>query len=171
MELKCFLEECLNFSEIAYKQELERQKEIGTKLDYLFKWLTIFVAVGNIGVPLIAKYAETIVITGVFWILYGVLSFCLVGALTFIIVVQLPRKQVYFPLGTDICEKAKKDSRLFDKEEDWYYQKILYWDNMTRSLEKRNNKAICVIRIIDGMFIMAIVLLSVLFVYILRGTV
>lgn len=171
MELKSFLEQCLIVSETAYKQELERQKDIGIKLDYLFKWLTIFVAIGNIGVPLIAKYAEASVLSGVFWILYGGLSFCLVGALLLIIFIQFPRKQLYFPMGTDICAKVKNNNRLFDKEEDWNYQQILYWDNMTRSLEQKNNKAICMIRIIDIMFIVAMILLSVLFLYILIRTV
>lgn len=171
MELKSFLRECLDVSETAYKQELDRQKDIGTKLDYLFKWLTVFVAIGNIGVPLIAKYTDETVISGVFWVLYGVLSVCLVGSLLLIIGVQFPREQVYFPLGTDICEKVKGDHQLFNKEEDWYYQKILYRDNMTRSLEQKNNKAISMIRIIDIMFVAAMILLSVLFFYILQRTV
>lgn len=171
MELKSFLRECLDVSETAYKQEVERQKDIGTKLDYLFKWLTVFVAIGNIGVPLIAKYTDETVISGVFWLLYGILSLCLVGALLLIIGVQFPRKQVYFPLGTDICKKAKGNDQLFNQEEDWYYQKILYWDNMTRSLDQKNNKAINMIRIIDVMFIVAMILLSVLFFYILKRTV
>lgn len=171
MELKSFLEQCLIVSETAYKQELERQREIGVKLDYLFKWLTIFVAIGNIGVPLIAKYAIDSVLSGVFWILYGGLSFCLVGALLLIISIQFPRKQLFFPRGTDICEKAKKDNRLFDKEEDWNYQQILYWDNITRSMEQKNNRAICMIKIIDVMFAVAMILLSILFLYILQRTV
>lgn len=171
MELKSFLGECLKVSETAYKQELERQKDIGAKLDYLFKWLTIFVAIGNIGVPLIAKYADATVMSGVFWILYGFLSVCLVGALLLIIGVQFPRKQVYFPMGTDICKKVKRDNQLYAHEEDWYYQKILYWDNITHSLAQKNNKAIYMIRIIDMLFIAAIILLSVLFFYMIQGAV
>ena len=42
---------------------------------------------------------------------------------------------------------------------------------MTRSLDQKNNKAINMIRIIDVMFIVAMILLSVLFFYILKRTV
>lgn len=161
MELQVFLEECLKVSETAYRQELDRQKSIGTKLDYMFKWLTIFVAIGNIGVPLIAEYVDQSIFSWIFWILYVIISCCLVGALLLIILIQFPKKQVYFPLGTDICRKAKNTS-LFEKEEKWYYQQILYWDNITKSLEQKNSKAIKILKIINVLFVIAIVLLSVL---------
>lgn len=37
MEVINFLIECLKMSEIAYKQEVERQNAISEKLEYLFK--------------------------------------------------------------------------------------------------------------------------------------
>lgn len=171
MEVINFLTECLKISEIAYKQETERQNAVGAKLEYLFKWLTAFIAIGNIGVPLISKYANAGLFSWAFWILYSLISICLVAALILIIFVQFPRKQKYFPLGTDILKKVEDDKGSFAYKEDLCYQQILYWDNITNSLKQKNDKAVMIIKIISILFVLVIILLTVLFMYILTRTV
>lgn len=171
MEVTNFLEECLKIGEIAYKQEVERQNAVGAKLEYLFKWLTAFIAIGNIGVPLVSKYANDESFSWAFWILYSLISICLVAALVLIIFVQFPRRQKYFPLGTDILKKVEKERTAFAHTEDLCYQQILYWDNITKSLRQKNDKMVKIVMIINILFVLAIILLAVLFVYILKRTV
>lgn len=42
-------------SKDAYEQEWQRMKILIQRADYMIRWLTLFVAIFNIAVPLIAK--------------------------------------------------------------------------------------------------------------------
>lgn len=137
MELHEFLEDCLKMSESAYQQEVDRQRAIGEKLDYLFRWLTIFVTVCNIGIPLTAKVVDETMFTGQFWGLYGLLTALLVSAMILIFIIQFPRKQKYFPLGTELLRKVKESRAQYQDRTDWIYQQILYLDNMTKKLVEK----------------------------------
>lgn len=86
-----------------------------------------------------------------------------------IIIIQFPRKHKYFPLGTQILKKVKNGRDILQDQNEWGYQQILYWDKITLSMERQNNTAILGIRVIDILFITAIILISVLFTYVLRG--
>ena len=52
------LKQCLQISREAYEQELERQKAIGVKADYLMKFYTLLIAILNLSLPLIIQYTQ-----------------------------------------------------------------------------------------------------------------
>ena len=48
----------LTISEKAYLQEVEREKVIKEKVDYLFKWITFFITVINIAITIMIKQSS-----------------------------------------------------------------------------------------------------------------
>lgn len=154
------LEYCLAISKEAYKQEEESERKLREKVDYLFKWLTIFVGVFNIAVPLIVK----IDIQQKNWFLpfYIILMIILAVTLVIIITMQYPLKSKRYPLGSDVLQKIKENEKYRD-EKYGVYQNILYWDSMTRKLAANNRLIVKRLQWVCGLLIIGIVGIVIFF--------
>jgi transposase len=53
------LEICNSHSISAYEKETERQKNLGIKVDYLFRWLTLLVATFNVLISFAYKFFDS----------------------------------------------------------------------------------------------------------------
>lgn len=133
---------CLRFSKRAYDQELERQKNVMNKAEYLLKYLTLLSAAINIVVSVVSKMS-TIDTTGtVFWALY--ILMLMAGAIGIIstLMVQRPRRIKQFSLGTEELVRIKKDPVKYSTEYARIYQEILWSDTVTERMRKNNSRAL-----------------------------
>lgn len=154
------LERCLAISEEAYKQEEESGRRLREKVDYLFRWLTIFVGVFNIVIPLIAKSG----IQQKSWFVpfYIGLMTVLIVTLVIIITIQYPLKAKRYPLGSDILQKMQKDEKYRDEKYS-VYQNILYRDSLTKKLAINNNSIVRKLRWVCVMMIVGMIGIAIFF--------
>lgn len=141
-EEKETLDYCLRFSEKAYNQELERQKIVVSKAEYLLKYLTLLSAAINITVSVVSKMSE-ISPTGIaFWSLY--ILMLLAGAIGIIstLFVQRPRKIKQFALGSEELGRIQEDSAKYSTQCGRIYKEILWSDTITERMRENNKRAI-----------------------------
>lgn len=160
---------CQKISDQAYEQEKERENKINCKADYLFKWLTLFVGIFNIAVPIIVKEAEINYRDFWFIVLYIFLMVLVVGAMLVIVILNFPKKVKIYPGGSDILKKIQKSANE-DADDFWgAYQNILYKDVLTKQLSKNNNYALVCVTIANILLLMALVCMAIFFGYITWG--
>ena len=160
-------------SEKAYAQEQEREKAIKEKLDYLFKWVTLFITVINVALTVMMKQSVVDFQQKVFVYTYEVLMGALICAMIAIVLLQLPRKRKVYPFGTDVLRAIKKYPERFDffnDEKSQIYKEILYRDTITNQLRKSNDVSIYGIVFTDIMLIIAVVALAVFLGRIMTGS-
>lgn len=157
---------CLEISEESYKQEQHREEVLKGRVDYLFRWLTLFISIFNIVVPLIVKEAEVDYKDKVFVGLYIILMLLLVVAMLIIIFLEVPRKVKIYPLGADILKKAKEEPDKYTNEIEYRYQKILYRDAATRKIQQNNDNIANLLKVVNLILAVAIIGMAVFFVYI-----
>lgn len=160
------IEYCQKISDQAYEQEKERESKINCKADYLFKWLTLFVGIFNIAVPIIVKEAEINYRDFCFIVLYILLMVLVVCAMLVIVILNLPKKVKIYPCGSDILKKIQKSSN--ENSDDFLgaYQNILYKDVLTKQLSKNNNYALVCVTIANILLLMALICMAIFFGYI-----
>lgn len=163
------IEYCQKISDEAYEQEKSREKAINNKADYLFRWLTLFVGVFNIAIPIIIKETQIDYKDTWFVVLYILLMVLIVGAMLTIVVLNLPQKVKIYPSGSDILKKIQRDSNKNDNNVFQTYQNVLYRDILTKQLSKNNDRAIVCIVIVNIMLALALICMVVFFVYITWG--
>lgn len=155
------LEQCLRISKEAYEQEISRQKTIVSKADYLMKFHTLLVAILNLSLPLIVKYAE-LENLGDWRIFYGFAMACLLLGIIFTLLIQKPRKITMSQLGTTVLKEVQKTGKDICAEE-WVYKSILLLDKRTLSVEKANNGSVKWIIASYIAFIVSILLMGIFF--------
>lgn len=138
-ELKIF-EYCMQIGEKACEQELERQKIIAAKADYLFKYLTLLATAFSIAVPVIAKMQNVSTSAPLFTILYLLLVVTGIFGIFSTLMIQKPRKIRQFPLATDELKKIQAEPVNYDRDCKQIYRKILYTDKITQTLRENNDK-------------------------------
>ena len=84
-------------SKDAYEQEWQRMKILIQRADYMIRWLTLFVAIFNIAVPLIAKETNLDYSDCIFVSLYIFIMVFLVGSILPVIIINFPQKTKMFP--------------------------------------------------------------------------
>lgn len=141
-EEKEALDYCLRFSRRAYDQELERQKSVMSKAEYLLKYLTLLSAAINIVVSVISKMSANDITGTVFWILY-ILMLC-AGAFGIIstLLVQRPRKIKQFSLGSEELVRIREKPDKYSTQCGRIYQEILWCDIVTKRMRENNNRAL-----------------------------
>lgn len=155
------LKQCLLLSKEAYGQELERQKAIGVKADYLMKFYTLLLAVLNLSLPLIIKYAG--LENSYMWkVFYGLAMTSILLGIVSALLIQRPRKVVLFPGGTTALKEVQKSEKPAGSEE-WIYKNILLLDKRTLSIERGNRDAVKWTVVSYVMFVLSIILMGFFF--------
>lgn len=161
MQESDILKKCLELGEMAYDQEVNRQKAIGSKADYLMKYHTLLIAILNLSLPLILNYAD-LKDTGAWRLFYLLTMGCLLSGIIFTLMIQKPRKVSMFQTGTMVMKEMQKRGKMINSEE-WIYNNILQIDKATYLLEKSNNAAIKWIIASYAGFILSILLMGIFF--------
>lgn len=157
---------CLEVSEESYQQEKHREEILKGRIDYLFRWLTLFISVFNIAVPVIIKEAAIDYKDCGFVFLYVLLMLLLVAAMIIIVCLEFPQKVKIYPLGTDILKKAKEEPQKFEDAIANNYQKILYRDAVTRQIQKNNDRIAGLLKTVNMILIGVIICMAIFFIYI-----
>ncbi len=157
---------CLEVSEESYQQEKHREEVLKGRIDYLFRWLTLFVSVFNIAVPIIAKETSIDYENCGFVVLYVLLMILLVTAMIIIVCLEFPKKVKIYPLGSDILKKVKEEPEKYKDEMSNNYQKILYQDAVTKQIQANNDKTAGLLKMVNGILIGAIICMAIFFVYV-----
>lgn len=141
-EEKETLDYCLRFSRKAYEQEMERQKSVVGKAEFLLKYLTLLSAAVNIVVSVVSKMIAIDTTRVVFWVLY--ILMLTAGGLGIIgtLLVQRPRKMKQFALGSEELVRIKNNPDKYSTECRRIYQEILWSDIVTTRIRENNNRAI-----------------------------
>lgn len=141
-EEKEALDYCLRLSERAYSQELERQKNVMSKAEYLLKYLTLLSAAINIVVSVVSKMSNIETTGTVFWTLY--ILMLIAGAIGIIstLLVQRPRKIKQFSLGAEELSRIKEDPVKYSTEYGRICQEILWNDTVTKRMRENNSRAL-----------------------------
>lgn len=160
------MEHCLEISEERYKQEQHREEILKGRVDYLFRWLTLFISIFNLAVPLIVKEAKLNYKDKWFVILYLLLMVLFVAAMLIIVFLEVPQKVKIYPSGTDILKKAKEEPDKYTNEMKFRYQKILYRDVITGKLQQNNDKIASLLKVVNIILAALVVGLAGFFVYI-----
>lgn len=164
------LEYAFQISIKAYQQEVDRSRVISARADYLMKWVTLFISVFNIAIPIMVKEIEFDYRNFAFVCLYSLLMLFLIVAMISLTLVNFPKKVKHFPLGRNILEKDQ--NKLPDQNIDFeiIYNNILMQDVITKKLSKGNDKSVIEIMIANMAIIISIILLAGTFVYIMLNT-
>lgn len=161
------MEFCLEIGEQSYQQEKHREEVLTRRIDYLFRWVTVFASVFNIAVPVIVEEVELNYKNVGFVVLYIILMLLLVIAMIIIVYLQFPRKVKIYPLGTDILAKAKEEPQKYVDTISINYQKILYQDVVTGQLQRNNNKIAALLKKVNMLLIGAVICMAIFFMYII----
>lgn len=159
------MEYALKMGNEAYKQEQERSQILRLRVDYLFKWLTLFISVFNIMIPLLTKEIGFDYTDSVFIGLYILLMILALAAMIIILSLNYPKKIKRFPTG---CEILKiKDQLVGDSDADinMLYQQILLQTRLTQQLSDCNDKAVESIRMANFMLVLLIIVMMFFYVY------
>lgn len=159
------LDYAFQISKEAYKQEVERREIIHRKSEYLIKWITIFISVFNIAIPIIAKEIKFECNDCTFIVLYSILMCGLVGAMISLVLLEYPQKVKCYPLGYEILNNKKNKLSEENVDLEIIYNNILIQDSITKKLSQSNNRAANKIIVANICIILAIISLSTLFVY------
>ena len=151
----------LTISEKAYLQEVDREKVIKEKVDYLFKWITFFITVINIAITIMIKQSSIDFSEKKYVLWYTLLMVCLIVSMIDIVLLQFPGKLKTYPLGSDILKHVQENPEEYSTDLVQVYKEILYRDVMTNQLKKRNNHILYGIIIADVLIIISVLLLAV----------
>lgn len=135
------LKYCLQFSEKAYEQETERQRQAAGKADYLLKYLTLLMTAFNITISVVSKMSNIHIVGIVFWGLYVPMLVSGILGIISTLMIQKPRKTRCFPLGKEELLKVQNNPSEYDTECKRVYQEILRIDKISDRLKENNNKA------------------------------
>ena len=163
------MEYCVEASVEAYTQEKNRAEIIRGKADSLFKWITLFVSIFNIAVPLIVKNSQIDYKDKLFVALYVFLMVFCVMSMIFILSVQFPEKIKFPILGTVILKKAKEQPEKYVDEIKRTYQRIIFLDTMTKQMRTVNDSAIKKVKNACINALCAIICMTALFAYVTLG--
>ena len=163
--MKNRLDYAFQVSSEAYKQQVEREKTIRTKSEYLIKWITIFISVFNIAIPIIVKEIDFDYRNVFFVILYSVLMGGLIVAMLCLLLLDYPQKVKCHPLGHEILKNDKFRFSQENSDFEIIYNNILIQDSITKRLSQNNDNAVRNLKIANLSIIVAIVALATLFVH------
>ena len=155
-------------SKDAYEQEWQRMKILIQRADYMIRWLTLFVAIFNIAVPLIAKETNLDYSDCIFVSLYIFIMVFLVGSILPVIIINFPQKTKMFPTGETVLKEMQSTNKLNQSEEELKYNSILYRDVTTEVISKQNNRRAKCVTISGVALIVSLVLMVVFFIYITK---
>ncbi len=142
VEEKEAMDYCLRFSRRAYDQELERQKNVANKAEYLLKYLTLLSAAINIVVSVVSKMIAIDTTEMAFWGLYILMLAAGVVGIVSTLLIQRPRKIKQFALGTEELGRIQSDPTKYSTECGRVYQEILWSDIITKRMRENNNRAL-----------------------------
>lgn len=154
-----------DMSERAYNQEINREKTIITKTDYLFKWLTIIIAIFNIIIPIVVSSTGLNIHDDIFVRLYISIMIVLLLAIVLTIIISLPKKIKRYPMGSEFLKEINKNPDKYKDVISTKYYNILYIDTMVINYRKKNNQEIFLIFIVDLLLVVSFILMAVIFIY------
>lgn len=155
----------LGLVKISYEQELERLKRINQKADNLTKYISIYLVMLNLVVPLIIK--ENIVLIFSPWICYLLTVIPAVFSLVIAVVAQVFDKITLFPMGysleNDIIDNPEEYDSILKLES----KEIALYDDVITEIEKNNDLKIRYIIVgyvfyVISVIALAFIILSVL---------
>lgn len=141
-EEKEALDYCLRFSGRAYDQELERQKSVMGKAEYLLKYLTLLSAAINIVVSVVSKTGAIDTTGAVFWGLYILMLAAGGVGIISTLLVQRPRRIKQFSLGSEELARIKDNQDKYGTQCGRIYQEILWSDIVTKRMRENNSRAL-----------------------------
>ncbi len=160
------LGQCLEIGKEAYAQEVNRQKTIINKAEYLMKFHTLLIAILNLSLPLIIKYVE--LKSSDQWRWFYILTMaCLLLGIIFTLFIQVPRKIVMPQTGVAVLKEVQKKGNLTYTDDEWLYKKVLLFDRMTQSLDKSNNSSVKWTIAAYVSFVLSIILMGIFFAYVI----
>lgn len=163
------MEYCLKISEEAYEQEKERGKVINSKVDNLFKWLTVLISVFNISISILIKGGGINYKDNKFICLYFLQILFFVAAMFGIFLFNLPQKTKIYPMGSEVLKKCKEEPDKYVGDAAIVYQNILYKDVLTRRISDNNSRAVKIILFSNITLILSVICMAVMLQYIMLG--
>ena len=150
-------------SKAAYVQEKERYAELNRKAGAMLQWMSLFLGIFNIGIPLLVKAGKIDVSGGQYLGIYVLMLFCSLIAIGGILFATILRKYKYFPNGKDILSEAKTNSK-FGNSNYCTYRNILMQDAIANRMRK-NNGILAVSLIVAEIMLMLDIVFTVVFVF------
>lgn len=150
------LKNVFSIVEETYKQEQERLKALNQKADNLTKYVSIFLVLLNIILPMVVKYTSIDLI----FALCAYIFVCIPSILSLIFAVKEQKlsKMCRFPTGHKLL-KMTKDKVGTDVE--WLKFKIAQYDQAIDVLEENNDNKVKDIKRGYNCYIFAVVMLTI----------
>lgn len=150
------LKNVLSLVEETYKQEQERLKALNQKADNLTRYVSIFLVLLNIIVPMVVKYTN---INFKFaFCAYIFVCFPSILSLVFAVKEQKLSKICRFPTGHKLLDMTKDK---VNTDDDWLKFKIAQYDKAIDVLEENNDSKVSDIRKGYNCYIFAIIMLTI----------
>lgn len=155
----------VEIAKISYQQELDRNKKISTKTDYLIKYITILSGFLSLILKIIEEQLETLIETTFFRMIL-VISICmLIITIGLLLSVMRPKKVSFFPTGAEFLEVLKENNNDFDEQWKLKYYEVLQYSKATNKLEKANKIDTIIVTVSYIAFILAILGWAILIIY------
>lgn len=127
----------LELAKISYEQELERLKRINQKADNLTKYISIYLVMLNLVIPLVIK--ENIVLTFSPWICYLLTVIPAVLSLIIAVITQAFDKITLFPMGYSLENDIIDNPEEYDSTLKLESKQIALYDDAITEIEKNND--------------------------------
>lgn len=134
----------LDLVKISYEQELERLKRINQKADNLTKYISIYLVMLNLIVPLIIQKKIAVAIAP--WLCYVLTIVPAVVSLVIAVIAQAIDKLTLFPTGESIENDIVDCPKDYDSDLKLQSKQIALYDDAISEIEKNNDSKIrCII--------------------------
>lgn len=163
------MEYCKEYSAKRLEQEVRREEILRVRTDYIFKWLTLLVAIFNIAIPIIVKETNINTQTAFFIKGYIVVTILVVFAMALIIYIQLPKKIKVFPKASDILKKIQNEPEKYESEVSCEYQKLLTDDAIINTMSNINDRCAKILCVTNFLLFLIVVGMTLFFSYIILG--
>lgn len=150
------LKNVLTIAEEAYQQEQERMKSLNQKADNLTRYVSIFLVLLNIILPLVVKYTQIKFILA----LLAYIFVCVPSIISLICAVKEQRlsKMCRFPDGHSLIEVASEEN--LNSNVEWLKYKISQYDLAIKILEENNDEKVKDIKRGYGNYILSVIMLT-----------
>lgn len=150
------LKNVLAIAEEAYQQEQERMKSLNQKADNLTRYVSIFLVLLNIILPLVVKYTQIKFILAVFAYIFV----CVPSIISLIFAIKEQRLSTIcrFPDGHSLIKVASEEN--LKTNDEWLKYKISQYDLAIKTLEQNNDEKVKDIKIGYGSYILSVIMLT-----------
>ncbi|MDE7436123.1 MAG: hypothetical protein K2N01_09955 [Lachnospiraceae bacterium] len=127
----------LDLVKVSYEQEMDRLKRINQKADNLTKYISIYLVMLNLVVPLIIKKNIALMLSP--WICYLLAVVPAVVSLIIAVATQALDKVTLFPMGYSLENDIIDNPKEYDSDIKLESKQIALYDDAIMEIEKNND--------------------------------